>query len=117
MSKDMKKIAFLIIAASTLLTAVPASAQAWRIQPRVQQEIRGDIDQLQNQIQRAQQRRTITARETVGLRRQATNLRQTYARFNRNGLDRSEVRTLQTQVNSLRQQLRLERRDWDGRRG
>jgi Spy/CpxP family protein refolding chaperone len=113
----MKKIAFLVIAASGALSALPASAQVWRIQPRAQQEIRGDIDQLQNQIQRAQQRRTISAREAVGLRQQAASLRQTYARYNRNGLDRNEVRTLQNQVNTLRQRLRLERRDWDGRRG
>jgi hypothetical protein len=113
----MKQIAFLVIAASAALSAVPASAQSWRIQPRVQQEIRGYIDQLQNQIQRAQQRRTISAREAGGLRQQAVALRQTYARYNRNGLDRTEVRTLQNQVNTLRQRLRLERRDWDGRRG
>jgi hypothetical protein len=113
----MKKIAFLIIAASAALSAMPASAQVWKAQPRVQQEIRSDINQLQNQIQRAQQRHTISAREATGLRREATNIRQTFARYNRNGLDRNEVRTLQNQVNNLRQRLRLERRDWDGRRG
>jgi hypothetical protein len=113
----MKKVAFLVMAAATALSAVPASAQPWSVQPRVAQEIRSDINQLQNQIQRAQQRRAISAREAVGLRRQAVNLRQLLARYNRNGLDRAEVRSLESQVNNLRQRLRLERRDWDGRRG
>ena len=113
----MKKVTFLIMAVSAAFSAVPASAQSWKVQPRVQQEIRSDINQLQNQIQRAQQRHTISVREATGLRREAANLRQLFARYNRNGLDRTEIRTLESRVNNLRQRLRLERRDWDGRRG
>jgi hypothetical protein len=42
-------------------------------------------------------------------------LRRTLIRFSRNGLDRTEVRQLEISVNQVRQRLRLERRDWDGR--
>ena len=66
---------------------------------------------------RAQARRTISAREATGLRRQAADIQRQYATFSRGGLDRNEVRTLQDRVNDVRVHLRMERRDWDGRRG
>ena len=113
----MRKIVLSLVAMSTAFAAVPASAQMWRIQPAVQRQIQGDINQLSTQIQRAQQRRTISAREATSLRRDALQLQKTHNRFARNGLDRNEVRQLEQQVNTLRQRLRLERRDWDGRRG
>jgi len=113
----MRKIMLSIVAASAAFSAVPASAQAWRVQPVAARQIQGDIAQLTNQISRAQQRRVISAREATGLRREALQIQRTYNRFSRNGLDRSEVRQLESQVNNLRQRLRLERRDWDGRRG
>jgi len=113
----MRKVLLSIVAASTALTAVPATAQGWRLQPTAQREIRGDIAQLQNQIQRAAQRRTISQREAAGLRREAQGIRQLLNRYSRNGLSRAEVTALEVRVNRLRQRLRLERRDWDGRRG
>lgn len=113
----MRKIMLSLIAASTAFSAVPASAQAWRVQPAAARQIQSDISQLNTQISRAQQRRTVSPREATSLRRQALQLQRTYNRFSRNGLDRNEVRQLESQVNGLRQQLRLERRDWDGRRG
>jgi hypothetical protein len=113
----MRKILFSVLAASAALSAVPASAQRWEVRPAVQREIRGDIDQMQNRIERAVQRGNVSRREAVGLRRQAANVQQLYHRFARNGLDRNEVRQLENQVNLLRQRLRIERRDWDGRRG
>jgi hypothetical protein len=113
----MRKIMLSIVAASTMLSAVPASAQVWRVQPAAARQIQSDISQLNTQISRAQQRRTISAREATGLRREALQLQRTYNRFSRNGLDRIEVRQLESQANALRQRLRLERRDWDGRRG
>jgi len=112
----MRKVLISIAMLSATIAAVPASAQAWRIQPRVEREIQSDINQLQNQIQRAQQRRAISQREAVGLRRDAINLQRTYNSYLRGGLNRTEVRTLQNQVNRIHIKLRLERRDWDGRR-
>ena len=113
----MRKVFLSIIAASVAACAMPASAQNWRIQPTIQRQIQGDINQLTTQIQRAQQRRTISPREATGLRRQALQLQRTHDRYARNGLTRSEVAQLEQQVNALRQRLRLERRDWNGRRG
>lgn len=113
----MRKLLISIAMLSATAAAVPASAQAWRIQPVVQRQIQSDIDQLQNQIQRAQQRRTISAREAVGLRRDAVNVQRLYNGYVRNGLTRAEVTTLQAQVNRVHARLRLEKRDWDGRRG
>jgi len=130
MRKVMIALALASTSAGVTLAASPAAAQsygqqnrgqqqirAWRIQPAVQRQIQTDINQLETRIQRAAQRRTISPREATGLRRQARSLQQLYNRFRRNGLDRNEVRQLETQVNALHQRLRLERRDWDGRRG
>lgn len=113
----MRKFMLSVVIASTALTAAPATAQVWRIQPSVQRQIQNDINQLERRIQRAQQRRTISAREAAGLRRDALNVQRLYNRYVRNGLTRAEVSALEAQVNRLHQRLRLERRDWDGRRG
>jgi predicted RNase H-like nuclease (RuvC/YqgF family) len=113
----MRKIIFAVMLASTAVAAAPASAQGWRPQPAVQRQIQQDINQLDNRIQRAQQRRTISQREATGLRREALNLQRRYNQFARNGLTRPEVAQLEGAVNRLHQRLRLERRDWDGRRG
>jgi predicted RNase H-like nuclease (RuvC/YqgF family) len=113
----MRSFVLTLAVASAAFGSVPASAQTWHLQPRIQTQIRADINQLQNQIQRAAQRRTISQREAVTLRRQSVDLRQLLARFSRNGLSRPEVTALEQRINRVRQNLRLERRDWDGRRG
>lgn len=113
-----KVLVSIALASATLLAAAPASAQpGWRLQPGVQREIQQDINQLDRRITRAEQRRTISRREAAGLRRDAINIRRTYALYSRNGLDRREVRDLQNRVNVVHQRLRFERRDWDRRRG
>lgn len=100
---------------SAAIVATPAAAQpgAWRLQPGAAREIQQDINQLDRQITRAQQRRQISRREAASLRREAIQVRQLHARYARNGLNRQEVRDLQTRVNLLHQRLRLEQRDWD----
>ena len=97
---------------SAAFRSIPASAQTWRLQPRVQTEIRADINQLQNQIQQAAQLRTISQREAVALRRQSVDLRRLLNQYNRNGLSRQEMTDLELRINRVRQNLRLERRDW-----
>ncbi|PSJ39026.1 hypothetical protein [Allosphingosinicella deserti] len=97
--------------------APAAAAPAWRAQPGAQRQIQNDINQLDRQIARAVQKRTVSQREATGLRRQAISLQRTYNQFSRNGLDRREVAQLESRVNSLHERLKLERRDWDGRRG
>ena len=101
------------LAGAALTVAAPASAQAWRLNPVVSAQIRQDINQLDNQIARAQRRRAISPREAVSLRRDALQLRRTYVSYQRGGLNRAEVRNLQNGVNRLHTRLRLERRDWD----
>jgi hypothetical protein len=113
-----KVLVSIALASSALIAAAPASAQpGWRINPGVQREIQQDINQLDRRITRAEQRRTISRREAFGLRRDANDIRQTHARYSRNGLDRQEVRDLQRRVNRVHMRLRYEQRDWDrGRR-
>jgi len=128
--KTFQKLAApLAIAAAALSFAGAAQAQpyggprhevrndAWRMTPARNTEIRQDINSLDRTIDRAVQRRTISQREATGLRRQANDVKRLYAQYARNGLDRNEVRNLQQRVNSVRVALRMERRDWDGRRG
>lgn len=113
----MRKFMLSIGLVAASLGAAPAAAQAWRLQPSIRNQIQSDIDQLDRQIARATQRRTVSQREATGLRRDARQLQRTYNQYGRNGLTRGEVTALETRANSLRQRLRLERRDWDGRRG
>lgn len=90
---------------------------AWSLTPARNSQIRQDINSLRQAIDRAAARRTISSREATRLRTDARQIQQLYARYARNGLTRAEVTTLQNRVNAVRSQLRLERRDWDGRRG
>jgi predicted RNase H-like nuclease (RuvC/YqgF family) len=113
----MRKFIVSIALASATLSAVPASAQAWQLRQSVRSEIQRDINQLENRIDRAARRGTISPREANSLRRDASNVQRLYNRYSRNGLDRREVAELELRVNRVQQRLRLERRDWDGRRG
>jgi hypothetical protein len=124
----MKKSLILILAATAgLATAMPAQARdnrqdmrheaAWQITPARTSQIRQDISALGTAIDRAAARRTISRREATGLRRQATDVQRLYGQYARGGLTRTEVRNLQDRVNSVRVALRMERRDWDSRRG
>lgn len=94
-----------------------ARHDGWGLTPARGAQIRQDINSLNNAIDRAAARRTISWREAQGLRRQARDVQRTYAQYQRGGLTRAEVRNLQDRVNSVRVALRMERRDWDGRRG
>lgn len=94
-----------------------ARHDGWGLTPARTAQIRQDINSLGNAIDRAAARRTISWREAQGLRRQARDVQRTYAQYQRGGLTRAEVRNLQDRVNSVRVALRMERHDWDGRRG
>ncbi|MCW1381555.1 hypothetical protein OLX02_01840 [Novosphingobium sp. KCTC 2891] len=125
----MKKLILAaLIPAAIAGAAAPASAQAWHGNahdrhdsgwqtPARNGDIRQQINGLRQQIDRAEQRRTISRREADGLRREARDIQRQYASFARRGLDRSEYRTLQRRVDDVRSHLRMERRDRDGHRG
>ena len=113
----MRKLVLSIAIASAAVTAVPANAQSWRLSQSMHREIRQDINQLENRIERAADRGTISRREANSLRRDALHVKRLYYRYARNGLTRREVADLEWRVNRVQQRLRMERRDWDGRRG
>jgi Spy/CpxP family protein refolding chaperone len=94
-----------------------AIQQGWNLSPARSMQIRQDIASLNRAIDHAAVRRTISPREAAGLRQQARDVQRLYGQYARGGLDRGEVRNLQTRVNSVRVALRMERRDWDGNRG
>lgn len=94
----------------------PVHAQNWRLQPRVQREIQDDIRNLDRQISRATDRRVISSRDARALRQDAKQIQRDLNTFSRNGLDRREVQQLESQINRVHARLKLERRDWSGRR-
>jgi len=123
MRKFTKIVAPALIAAMGIGAAasVPAEAAPWnhnagRPTPARDANIRADINGLNRDIDRAAARRTISAREATGLRRQAVQVQRLYANYARNGLTPSEVRTLQNRVDQIRAALHMERRDWNNHR-
>lgn len=125
------------IAAATVATAAPAVAQyRGHDQHRSHDQHRGgwgqndnrgynrqavvqlqrELAQVENRIERAAQRRTISQREYQSLRREAQNIRQRLHNASRNGLNQREVNELRMRINRLEQRVRVERRDNDGRR-
>ena len=113
----MRKIVISALIAGAAVVATPASAQSWGYTRYNASGISQQINQLHNQIARAQQRRTISPREANGLRRQATQVQRNFRRYSRNGIDRREASILQSQIQQVRYALRVERRDADRRRG
>lgn len=78
--------------------------------------IRSDINDLRRDIDRAAARRMISQREAAGLRRDAAAIQRLYASYARGGLSGGELQTLQRKVDRVHVALRMERRDFDGRR-
>ena len=115
----MRKIVISALIAGAAVVATPASAQSWHNQrpAAAQSQIRGEINQLTNQISRAEQRRVISRREAQSLRRQMIQVQRNLAQFSRGGLDRREVTALNRQLDQVRRSLRVERGDSNRRRG
>lgn len=74
------------------------------------------IEQLQRRIARTDGRDRISEREAAGLRNAVYQLRGQFRDFNRNGLSHRESQYLQQRINQIRERLRYERHDNDGRR-
>ena len=134
----MRKFLISIALVSTAVTAVPAMAQSradnLQFAQRGDRDNRGnwnrggpsrqainellrDLNRAESQIQRSVQRRIISPREAVSLRREANQIR---ARLNyalRGGLSGREFGELRVRVNRLEQRIRIERRDRDRRPG
>ena len=107
--------------------AAPASAQVhrqsntyernWHPTPAANAMIRRDINDLRQAVNRSERRGRLSQREWSRLRNEVRNIQSLYARYSRNGLTRNEVATLEMRINRARMMLRMERRDYDGRRG
>jgi len=126
----MRKFLISALVLSTVVGVAPAAAQrggynndrstvAWnRGGPSRQaiNELLRDLQRAENGIQRSVQRRVISQREAVGLRRQANQIERRLNLASRNGITGREFASLRVQVNRLQQRLRIERQDRDGRR-
>jgi hypothetical protein len=126
----MRKFLIPALMLSTVVGIAPAAAQhggyhndrgtvAWnRGGPSRQaiNELLRDLQRAENGIQRSVQRRVISQREAMGLRREASQIERRLNMAGRNGISGREFGALRVQVNRLEQRLRIERNDRDGRR-
>jgi hypothetical protein len=125
----MRKFLISVALVSTALTAAPALAQDYGHRgydqrgdwnrggpdrPAVNNLLR-QLDQVDSRIQRSLQRRIISPREAVSLRREANDIRARVNVRGRNGLNGREFAQLQVRVNRLEQRVNVERRDRDRR--
>ncbi|HUD30912.1 MAG TPA: hypothetical protein VMQ93_18755 [Novosphingobium sp.] len=123
MRKFTKLVAPALVAVLGLSAIAPTIAEAAprheaaRYTPNRNYNIRTDIQGLRANIDRAAARRTISQREATGLRRDAADIQRLYSSYARGGLSAGETRTLANRVNKVYASLRMERHDYDGRRG
>lgn len=78
--------------------------------------IRNQLAQIEQRINRNDNRNRISEREAFGLRREVRAVREQLRYFNRDGLNNREFRILQDRVDRVRARLQVERNDRDGRR-
>ena len=126
----MRKFLIPALMLSTVVAVAPATAQygghrgdrghaEWnRGGPSRQaiNELLRDLQRAEYGIQRSVNRRVISQREAIGLRREANRIERQLQLASRNGISGREFASLRVQVNRLEQRLRIERRDRDGRR-
>ena len=108
--------------------SAPASAQNYRNNHNTYERnwhpsqaanamIRRDINDLRQAVNRSDRRGRISEREWSGLRNEVRNIQSLYSSYSWGGLTRNEVAALESRINRVRAMLRMERRDYDGRRG
>jgi len=107
MTNASKIVASALAASLALGIAVPASAAGYNAGA-----LRSEIAQLDNQIDRAEARRTISHREAQQLDRQVDRLQATYRNYARGGFTRYELASLNNGIAQVRNQLKSQR--WDG---
>lgn len=113
MNKLNKIAAPALLAALALGAVSPAMAQRT---PFRADQIRAQINELQNRITRNNWGGRVSAREAAGLRNDVRNLQATFRAYNRNGLDGREMSVLNTRIDNIRTRLHIEARDWNNRR-
>ncbi|AOR78362.1 hypothetical protein QUC32_12685 [Novosphingobium resinovorum] len=120
MRQFTKFIAPALIAVTSLGAIAPGIAEAApnrHVQAARHYDIRSDIQGLRANIDRAAARRTISQREASGLRRDVVDIQRLYGQYSRGGLSAQETRILGNRVNKVYASLRMERHDYDRRRG
>ena len=111
----------LALAVGLTALASPASAQ-WRNQghmrdtPVRSSDIRNQINDLQQRVQRNDFAGRISGREAAGIRQDVFRLRTQFQMYNRDGLSPREYSWLTSRIDNIRGKLRMERRDWNDRR-
>ncbi|MBC2666184.1 hypothetical protein H7F51_11715 [Novosphingobium flavum] len=117
-----KIIAPALVAITALGSAGVASAQPYQGRdfrqetPARTEAIRSQLNQIEQRVNRNDNRDRISEREAAGLRREVREIRDQFRAFNRNGLDNREFRTLQVRIDRVKARLQVERHDRDGRR-
>jgi hypothetical protein len=100
--------------AAALLTASPALAKGTPVRST---EVWAEIQNLEADVNRADARDTISEREAAGIRAQIADIKQSYHRWNRNGLTSGEASALRNRISAQRIRLQNERHDDDHHRG
>lgn len=108
----MRKLA--VIAIGAALLAAPLSAKP---SPVRSSAVWHQIVALEQDVNRADARDTISEREAAGMRAEIGDIKRDYGRKNANGLSQGEANALEARIHRLRQRLQNERHDPDHHRG
>ncbi|MCK9542205.1 MAG: hypothetical protein M0R03_09270 [Novosphingobium sp.] len=112
MSSTFKFIAPALFA-SLALGGVAAEAAT----PNRANAIRAEIAQLDRAASRNDWRGHVSSREAAAIRRDVARLQTQFRDYNRNGLNKREIATLESRIRAIRTQLHMERRGGNHRRG
>lgn len=104
----------LTFAIALVLTPAPALADATPVRSAA---VWNAITALEADVNRADARDTISEREAAGIRAQINAIKDTYHRWNRNGLTPGEATALNNRIQAQRNRLQNERHDPDHHRG
>ena len=111
----MRRVSAALLASLALAAAISGPAEARRT-PNRAEAIRHQIDELQRDVNRNDNRDNISEREAAGLRADVASLQAQFRAFNANGLDNGEMRTLENRIHTIRERLHGERHDADHHR-
>lgn len=106
----MKKIVLALAGLGIATAAVPASAQAW-------QNINARQARIDQRIDQGIRSGALTRREAVQLRGEFRALSRLEARYRVNGLSYAERRDLDRRFDALSARVRIQKNDWQDRRG
>lgn len=110
MNKLTKLIAPALAVSLTLGAAVPASAATFFNNGA---NVKVEIAQLDRQIDIAKARHQLSWQESASLEKQVDRLQSLYRTYSRNGLTRAELRTLDNQIDNVKQNLARQTHDRD----